>query len=176
MGDDAEVPSEAEWLNRVVVEFERPLSRYALSITRNADGALDAVQETFLLLVQHVGEVDRAHPAPWLFTVCRTKAIDLLRRGGRMEAHAQEDLAQRASADPPAEEMAALREGVSEVERLLALLPPREREVLRLKFQEGLRYKEIAAVTGLSVSHVGVMIHQAMARLRRRKAGPSSGA
>lgn len=176
MGNDADVPSEAEWLNRVVAEFERPLSRYALSITHNVDRALDAVQETFLLLVQHAGEIDRAHPAPWLFTVCRTKAIDLLRKDGRMEAHPREDLAQRASVDPPAEDVAVLREDITEVERTLALLPPREREVLRLKFQEGLRYKEIAAVTGLSISHVGVMIHQAMARLRRRKAGPPNGA
>jgi len=60
------------------------------------------------------------------------------------------------------------------VDALLALLPPREREVVRLKFQQGLKYGEIAAVTGLSVSHVGVLIHEAMARLRKRKAGPSN--
>ena len=173
MDGDAGVLGEAEWLSGVVRDFERSLSRYAQSITRNAEQALDAVQETFLLLVEHAAEVDRARPAPWLFTVCRSKAIDLLRRDGKMEAHSYEDLAQRASADPPADAAAVSREDSMEVAGLLALLPPREQEVVRLKFQEGLRYKEIAVVTGLSVSHVGVLIHEAMARLRRHRARPS---
>ncbi len=94
MEGDAEVLGEAEWLNRVVRDFERPLSRYALSITRNQEQALDAVQETFLLLMKHLAKVDRARPAPWLFTVCRSKAIDLLRRDGKMEARSYEELAQ----------------------------------------------------------------------------------
>lgn len=174
MDDDAGRLGEAEWLSGVVRDFERPLSRYALSITRNAEKALDAVQETFLLLLRNLAKVDRTRPAPWLFTVCRSKAIDLLRRDGKMEARSYEELAQRASADPPAEAAVASREQSREVDALLALLPPREREVVRLKFQQGLKYREIAAVTGHSVSHVGVLIHEAMARLRRRGAGPSN--
>ncbi len=172
MEGDAEVLGEAEWLHRVVRDFERPLSRYAMSITRNPDQALDAVQETFLLLLKNLAKVDRARPGPWLFTVCRSKAIDLLRRDAKMEPRSQDELAQRA--DPTGKAALALREQSREVEELLAALPPREREVLRLKFQEGLKYREIAAVTGLSVSNVGVLIHEAMARLRRRKPGPSS--
>ena len=71
MEGDAEVLGEADWLHRVVRDFERPLSRYALSITRNSEQALDAVQETFLHLVKNLTRVDRVCPAPWLFTVCR---------------------------------------------------------------------------------------------------------
>jgi RNA polymerase sigma-70 factor (ECF subfamily) len=44
-------------------------------------------------------------------------------------------------------------------------------EVLRLKFSHGLSYREIAEVTGLTVSHVGVRIHEGMTILRRRLAG-----
>ncbi len=172
MDDDAGVLGEADWLHRVVRDFERPLSRYALSITRNPEQALDAVQETFLLLMKHLAKVDRDRPAPWLFTVCRSKAIDLLRRDGKMEARTHEDLAQHVSADPPAEAAVVSREESREVDAILSILPPREREVMRLKFQQGLKYREIAAVTGLTVSHVGVLIHEAMARLRKRKAGP----
>ena len=48
----------------------------------------------------------------------------------------------------------------------LQLLPPNQQEVIRLKFQHGLSYKEISAVTGLSVSNVGYLLHVAIKRLR----------
>ena len=40
-------------------------------------------------------------------------------------------------------------------------LPDRQQEILRLKFQGGLSYKEIADVMDLTISHVGVLIHNA---------------
>lgn len=55
--------------------------------------------------------------------------------------------------------------------RLLALvdtLPPAQREVVRLRFQADLSYKEIADVTAKTVSHVGVLLHEAMVTLRRQ--------
>ena len=48
----------------------------------------------------------------------------------------------------------------------VACLSPAQQEVLRLKFQSGLSYKEIADVTDKSVNHVGVILHQALKRLK----------
>ena len=50
-------------------------------------------------------------------------------------------------------------------------LPPNQQEVVRLKFQNGFSYKEIARITALSVSNVGFLIHTAVARLRTEIAG-----
>jgi RNA polymerase sigma-70 factor (ECF subfamily) len=46
-------------------------------------------------------------------------------------------------------------------------LPERQREVLRLRYHEGLSYQEISDITGCSVSHVGVILHSALQALRR---------
>jgi DNA-directed RNA polymerase specialized sigma24 family protein len=46
-------------------------------------------------------------------------------------------------------------------------LPKNQREVLRLKFQCDLSYKEISAVTQLSVTNVGFLIHTAIKTLRK---------
>jgi RNA polymerase sigma-70 factor (ECF subfamily) len=46
-------------------------------------------------------------------------------------------------------------------------LPDRHREVLRLKFQEGLKYAEIAEVLNLTVPTVGWLIHEAIHKLRK---------
>jgi RNA polymerase sigma-70 factor (ECF subfamily) len=67
-------------------------------------------------------------------------------------------------------------EGTERMSRVLATmgtLPASQQEVLRLRFGEELSYKEISAVTGRSVSHVGVLIHEGMKSLRARLAGPA---
>ena len=45
-------------------------------------------------------------------------------------------------------------------------LTPRQQEVLRLRIQAGLSYREIAEVTGLTVSNVGFHLHAAVRSLR----------
>lgn len=54
----------------------------------------------------------------------------------------------------------------SEVLRFLDRLPANQREVIRLKFQGDMSYKEIAEVTDLSVSNIGFLIHAGIKRLR----------
>ena len=68
--------------------------------------------------------------------------------------------------DDPSE--AAQREEThSEVMRFLDRLPPNQKEVIRLKFQGDMSYKEISEVTSLSVSNVGFLIHTGLKRLRQ---------
>ena len=47
-------------------------------------------------------------------------------------------------------------------------LPEHQQEVVRLKFQEGLSYKEISRITTHSVSYVGVLLHEALKSIRVR--------
>ena len=47
-------------------------------------------------------------------------------------------------------------------------LPPRQQEVLHLKFREGLSYKQIGAICDLSVGNVGFLLHSAIKTLRER--------
>jgi len=51
--------------------------------------------------------------------------------------------------------------------QMIGQLPPNQQEVVRLKFQNGFSYKEIARITELSVTNVGFLIHTAVTRLRR---------
>ena len=60
------------------------------------------------------------------------------------------------------------RETIGEIFRLLEELPKNQREVVCLKFQCDLSYKEISEVTKLSVSNVGFLIHTALKTIRKR--------
>ena len=59
-------------------------------------------------------------------------------------------------------------EETARIEEMLKELPDNQQEVVRLKFQAELSYKEIAGVLDLSVSNVGYLIHTAIARLRKQ--------
>ena len=67
------------------------------------------------------------------------------------------------------------REALQAVLDVMATLPASQQEVLRLKFQEGLSYPEIGAVTGLTANHVGVLVHLALKAIRARVPRPGVG-
>ncbi len=50
-------------------------------------------------------------------------------------------------------------------------LPPKQQEVLRLKFQQGLTYREISQVTQESIGNVGWLLHKGLKSLKERLAG-----
>ena len=55
--------------------------------------------------------------------------------------------------------------------RIVATLPPRQQEVLQLKFQNDLSYQQIAEITKTTANNVGVLIHTALKTLRQKYAG-----
>ena len=72
------------------------------------------------------------------------------------------------SREPSPAAQAEQNENTQQALRLLESLPANQKEVVRLKFQSGLSYKEISRVTNLSVSNVGFLIHTAIKTLREQ--------
>jgi RNA polymerase sigma-70 factor (ECF subfamily) len=67
-----------------------------------------------------------------------------------------------ADPQPLPDEQIARWEGIGLVRLSLETLDDSSRELIRLKFNEELSYKEISAQTGLSVGHVGYLLHHAL--------------
>ena len=164
-----------EPIRRAVMEFERPLLGYAARLTGNVEAARDVVQEVFLRMVRETGELNGRMPQ-WLFAVCRNLAIDAKRKGGRvtmmttlspaMEATlASANQGFAAEGLPVAEGSAAITNNLL---ALLTTLPEAQEEVIRLRMGAGLSYKQIAEVTGHSVSNVGFLMHVALKTLREK--------
>ena len=126
----------------------------------------DVVQDTFLRLCSQ----DRAsvgdHLAEWLFTVCRNRALDVLRKEHRMTQLSDEQVNRCLSPSQGPCETAERHDLGGRVLALLETLPPSQREVLRLKFQNGFSYQEISRISGHSVSNVGYLIHAGIKTLR----------
>jgi len=139
---------------------------YATRLLGDTEKAHDVVQDTFLRLCAQ----DRAsvgdHLAEWLFTVCRNRALDVLRKEHRMTQLSEEHVNRCLSPSPGPLEAAERHELGTRVLSLLETLPPNQREVLRLKFQNGFSYQEISRISGHSVSNVGYLIHVGIKTLR----------
>lgn len=161
--------SEQEWLEAALDRYETPLLRYAASVVGRA-AAPDVVQDTFLALCR----ADRAQIserlAPWLFTVCRHRALDCLRQGRRLEPLEEEEV-QGPDSEPGRN--LETQQSLERMQELLGVLPDKQREAVLLKFSGELSYKEIAQVMQLSVSHVGVLLHTAIGRLRASLTEPA---
>jgi RNA polymerase sigma-70 factor (ECF subfamily) len=157
-----------EWLRSAVERFESPLTRYATSLTGDAERARDVVQDTFARLCGQQPKQLNGCLAEWLFTVCRHRALDVRRKENRMTALTELDLETEAAGEPTPAMAAEQNESASDLLRLVMTLPRNQQEVLRLKFQGGLSYEEISRVTKLSVSNVGFLLHTAIKSLRQK--------
>jgi RNA polymerase sigma factor (sigma-70 family) len=157
--DGSHTNGRAAWIEAAVERFEAPLSRYASRIVRDNDRARDVVQDTFLRLCRQDRRALDDDLASWLFTVCRNRAVDLVRKD-----HGEEPLSGEDTPEMPAAPASAGMD--ADLTLALARLSANQQEVIRLKFQQGLKYREIAAVTGLSVSNVGFLIHTGLKKLR----------
>jgi RNA polymerase sigma-70 factor (ECF subfamily) len=109
---------------------------------------------------------DLAAFATWLFAIARNVAVDHYR--ARRDHAPLEAAADVPSRERTPEEHAALRSDVERLERLLEGLPPRERELVALKYGAGLTNREIARQMGLGESNVGTILHRTVKELRAR--------
>ncbi|QDU59680.1 RNA polymerase sigma factor SigM [Planctomycetes bacterium Pan216] len=156
------------WIASVLERYEGKLVRYAARIVGDWDRARDVVQETMLRLCHAPRSDVEDHLAEWLYTVCRNRALDVCRKERRMTLLDDAQASSRPSTCPTPAESAEVRDDAINLKRELEALPPRHQEVVRLRFEGGLSYREISRVTKHSESYVGVLIHEGLKRLRQR--------
>jgi RNA polymerase sigma-70 factor (ECF subfamily) len=78
------VEKQKELILKALGQFERPLLRYAKNLLNgDEETARDAVQHTFLKLCERPFDDLTGNQAPWLYTVCRNRAMDVWRRSKR---------------------------------------------------------------------------------------------
>lgn len=155
-------------IKRAFDGHQEALVRYAARLLGgDREKARDVVQDTYVrLLREPAGSVD-GHVVEWLYTVCRRRAIDVLRKDGRLRHFGEgEEVRLADSGARPGRELEA-EEAHDRLLTLIHRLPPNQQEVVRLKFQQGFSYKEISRITDLSVGNVGFLLHTAVQRLRR---------
>ncbi len=169
----------AELLARIVERDERavealyarysgPLYSLAYQVTGADRFAQDVVQEVFVALWRDARRFDpsRGAVAPWLFSLARHKAIDLVRREANVRKRtADVDLELHESGDDVDRE-AWLRIRREAVLRAIEGLTPIQREALELAFFGGLTHVEVSERLDIPLGTAKTRIRSALLRLR----------
>ncbi|MCU0796726.1 MAG: sigma-70 family RNA polymerase sigma factor [Akkermansiaceae bacterium] len=162
------VETRQNFIEQALAEYESALIGFAYGILKDADRARDVVQDTFIRLCrQDVAKV-RDGLKSWLFTVCRNRALDVLRKEGRMSSLDDPELRKPVLSLVEEPSTSADREERMEmVMRYLDRLSENQKTVILMKFRDGLSYQEISEKTGLSGGNVGFLIHTGLKRIRQ---------
>ena len=147
---------------------------------RDADQAADVLQQAYFKVFSGKARFDaRSSLRTWLFGVIRLTALESRRYrvlrlfwsgapkkrapGETVDPREAED--ELSSDEPSPGASLAERQRAEAIERALASLPPRQREVLHLTFHEGLTVREAAEIMGISTGSASVHYERGKSRM-----------
>lgn len=155
-----------------ILPMKDRLFRLALSITLDRTEAEDITQETLVRVWERRKEWPQIENIQaWCMTIARRLALDAVEKT-KIHAEREAEVAdyQRSaiSSPAPADEALDRRQRVEAVRRLISQLPEVQRTIIELRDIEGLRYDEIAQLTGISETQVKVYLHRARKKIREQ--------
>jgi RNA polymerase sigma factor (sigma-70 family) len=182
MGECAmsEPPNRREWVLAALEQYEPRLLRNAQRLLGDEGHARDVVQFVFLRLCDESPAAIDKRLAQWLYTVCRNRALDVLRANGREGVAALDSAVAVGRAanhgspasiiEPPSREIdpadSAERSELHACLRLLVeRLPASQREAIDL-WAEGFSYVEISRIVDRHEGHIRVLVHRGLKTLR----------
>lgn len=153
---------DASTLRSLFENEESNLLRFAYSLTGRRAVAEEIVQDVFLQLHARWKEVDS--PRAWLYQSVRNAAFNHLRKAKRELLQSDDERANQSvqNKDQPPDVLLENMETTNTLKGLLEKLSQTDQQLVRLKYFEGLKYREISERTGLTVSNVGYRLHQIM--------------
>lgn len=152
-------------------QFE-PLYRYALRYLRSAEEARDLVHDVFLQVWRHRERIGLERDLrTYLYATTRNHALDRLKRRKVEDRFLERGEEAVGRADADAESELETRELAATIQRAIDTLPPRQREVLRLRWQQHLTYDEIAKALNISPKTVAIHLSRGLQHLREALPG-----
>ena len=158
---------------REVVEIIRPIViRYIRARIGSSErvglSADDVAQEVCLAAIQALPRYqDQGRPfLAFVYGIASHKVADAHRAAARNRSDPTDVVPERWSADAGPEQMAIQSDSAARMQKLLAVLPEKQREILTLRIVVGLSAEETAEAVGSTPGAVRVAQHRALARLK----------
>lgn len=150
-----------EEFKRNILKMQPRLQRMAEYIVGDPDSAADVVQEAVISLWEQRSTIKSQEMEKLSLTVVKRRSIDLLRK---QKPTVTVDAESLMLAEPPQDD---LEERYRKARQLVDRLPARQRDVILMKYEEGLSMEEIEKATGMSSTHVYATLSRAYKSLRQ---------
>lgn len=150
--------------NELYALYDRRILAYCIYVTGDRDMANDIYQEVFVKAYQSLHTLrESGKEANWLFRIARNQCLNAMKSRQRSEKRLSniDEMQERLSIGDSTVEY----DEIQHLRRALNQLPHDYREALLLAEFEGFSLKEIAEMTGASLSNVKVRIHRAKQKL-----------
>ena len=156
-----------EAFERLVKRYQNPLYNFVYRHLGDRFLAEDITQETFLQIYRAASRFEpRARVSTWIFKIAFNLSLNENERWSRLQLRETPIADEHQYADGRSAAAVAKFELEQQITGLLERLPDRQRAALLLRVNEGLSYREIAEVLGLSVQGVESLIFRARQQLR----------
>ena len=164
MLQESQLDSRSE-IDRLMEQYGSSLLRMSALYLKDSDLAQDAVQETFIKAYRHLNDYrGESSEKTWLTTICVNTCRDMLRTAWfRHQSRIDMDTLPEKPADFTFPDNTVLTE--------VMRLPVKYREVVLLRYYEGLKLKEVASALRLSDGKVRSRLNKANSILRERLKG-----
>jgi RNA polymerase sigma-70 factor (ECF subfamily) len=159
-------PTLSRWFTEEVQPHEPALRAYLQARFPTLEEHDDIVQETYTRLLRAQANGGVRYPKAFLFTAARNAAFDLFRRRGAKPTEAVTDLVELTVLEdrPGVGEQLDQSYELEVLADAVRALPDRCRQVIMLRYLDGLAYKEIAVQLGISAETVKVHMTKGMRR------------
>ncbi|MEN8772336.1 MAG: sigma-70 family RNA polymerase sigma factor [Akkermansiaceae bacterium] len=156
---------------KLLKRYERALYQFIWQMLYQQQDCEDAMQETFRKALKALPDYrEENHFKSWLFRIGRNEAVEIIRRRRRtIVAEAPEEYlggGDEADSVPGVRELMEEKESIQALVKAIALLPQKEREVVAMRTQGELSFKEIAGIVGAPIGTVLARMHAAKKRLK----------
>ncbi|MBI9110233.1 RNA polymerase sigma factor [Maridesulfovibrio ferrireducens] len=153
----------------LVLKYQSPIYNLMFRIFREENEAKDVAQEAFLKAFKKLNKFHGGRFFSWLYSLSLNVARDRLRSKKKFDAlfYIPENIADYPDMTNEIKDMEDMRDA-EKMYALIETLPLGYTEPLLLRFREDLSLKEIAELTGLSLSGTKMRIHRGLAMVRKR--------
>lgn len=168
----------------LVRRYKRAIFAYARSAIGSPQDAEEVAQDVFIKVYRAAHRFNAKYSfKTWLYTIasntCKNKLRSRARRRANVSLDNEDSPVVTLSHEASPLEVYQRNIEIAEVRDAINTLPPRYRQVLHLRYVEGLRYREIGEALGLSLGNVEARIFRGKEKIRQkllRGPGKSAGA
>jgi RNA polymerase sigma-70 factor (ECF subfamily) len=150
----------------IVPLYQDRVYRLSLAILGDSGLAEDAAQEAFLRIWKGLtGFRAQSALSTWIYSIARNTALTALQSAVGRRTLSMEEPSIRAAAEDGRQESEAPARAGFDVAAMVAQLPPRQAQVIRLYYMQEKSYEEVALLLDIPMGTVKTLLHRARKEL-----------